>query len=96
MEVMGRTRYEKYGYIVFKSRTGWVAYNTNKQFEEGHTHLCSLQSAKDAIRFCIEGRVPMKADVYYLTSLQRLTKNTNYYNRLQERILEVEQYGRYC
>lgn len=93
---MGRTRYSKYGYIVFKARHGWVAYNTMKPFEQGHTHLCSLQSAKDAVRFCWECRVPMKADVYYLISLQRLTKNTDYYSRLQERIEGVEANGGYC
>lgn len=93
---MGRTRYEKYGYIVFKARRGWVAYNTAKPFEEGHTHLSSLQSAKDAIRFCLEKRVPLKAGVYYLISLQRLTKSEEYYNRLQARIEEVEANGRYC
>lgn len=93
---MGRTRYEKCGYIVFKSRTGWVAYNTAKPFEKGHTHLSSLQSAKDAIRFCLEQRVPLKADVYYLISLQRLTDSEEYYNRLQQRIEEVEANGRYC
>ena len=38
----------------------------------------------------------MKADVYYLISLQRLTKNEDYYNRLQARIEEVEANGRYC
>lgn len=93
---MARTTYEKYGYIVFKARKGWVAYNTSKQFELGHTHLCSFKSAKDAVMFCLEQRVPLKADIYYLTSLQRLTKSENYYNRLQERIEEVQANGRYC
>lgn len=93
---MGRIRFRKFNYVVFKSMSGWIAYNTDKEFINGHTHLCSFQSAKDAVRFALECRVPMKADIYYLISLQRLTKNKDYYNRLQERIGEVEANGRYC
>lgn len=87
--------YERFGYVVFKARQGWVAYNTNKKFEDGHTHLCSFESARDAIKFCMEGRVPMKADVYYLTSLQRLTKDNEYYDKLEERKKDIQIHGRY-
>lgn len=87
---MGVVRYSKYGYIIFRSATGWIAYNTAKQFKKGHTHLNNFHSAKDAIRFCYECRVPMKADVYYLISLQRLTTNNEYFNKLQQRIDELE------
>lgn len=93
---MGRIQYSRHGYIVFKARGSWIAYNTKKEFKEGHTHLQSYWSAKDAINFCIEGRVPMKATAYYLVSLQRLTTNKEYYNRLQQRIDEVNTKGRYC
>lgn len=93
---MGRVQYSRHGYIVFKARNGWVAYNTNKRFEEGHTHLQSYHSAKDAINFCIECRVPMKASEYYLISLQRLTNNKRYYLALQQRIEQIKKNGRYC
>ena len=93
---MGRVQYSRMGYIVFRSRSGWIAYNTNKRFEEGHTHLQSYHSAKNAINFCIECRVPIKASEFYLVSLQRLTKHKPYYDALQKRIEEIRSKGRYC
>lgn len=93
---MGRTVYSRGNFIVFESRDGWVVYNVKKKFQEGHTHLHSFKSAKDLVGFSTECRVPMKADIYYLVSLQRVTTNKDYYNKLQERIEEVEKYGRYC
>lgn len=93
---MGRVQYRRHGYIVFKARGCWIAYNTNKEFQKGHTHLQSYWAAKDAINFCIECRVPMKASIFYLVSLQRLTNNKEYYDKLQQRIDEVTNKGRYC
>ena len=93
---MGRIKYSKYGYIVFRSGNSWIAYNTKKPFQEGHTHLQTYYSAKDAIKFCIECRVPMKASEFYLISLQRLTKNKEYFNALQMRIDQIREKGRYC
>lgn len=83
--------YRKYGFIVFKSHSGWIAYNTSKEFEKGHTHLCSKASAECAVKFCCEGIVPHRATVYYLMSLQRLTLNKDYYNRLQQRIDQINE-----
>ena len=93
---MGRIRYSKYEYIVFRSKNSWIAYNTKKPFKEGHTHLQTYYSAKDAIKFCIECKVPMKASEFYLISLQRLTKNKEYFNALQMRIDQIREKGRYC
>lgn len=86
---MGPVLYRKWGYIIFKARRGFVVYNTSKQFENGHTHLNNFQSCKDAIGFCVECRVPLKAGLYYLTSLQRITKNKLYWKALEDRKQEL-------
>ena len=49
---MGRVRYEKYGYIVFKARRGWVAYNTAKPFEKDiliYVHFKALKTQLDFV-----------------------------------------------
>ncbi len=86
---MSTVRYRKKEFILFRTVTGWVAYNTRKPFKKGHTHLNNFHSAKDAIRFSIERRVPKNATEYYLISLQRLTDDIEYYNRLQDKLNEL-------
>lgn len=93
---MGMLKYEKYGYQIIRTGDGFVVYNKRKPFGQGHTHLRSYKSCIDVINFCMSNFVPLKADKYYLISLQRITTNVDYYNRLAKRIQEVEEHGRYC
>ncbi|MDI7818091.1 hypothetical protein QMM58_17075 [Clostridioides difficile] len=72
--------YEKKEYIIIKSKTGYIVYNTNKKFEEGHTHLKSYNAAKTAIDLVIRRRIPRSYSVYFLTSLMRISNDIQYIN----------------
>ena len=50
--------YEKQGYIILRVRNGYIVYNTNKVFSEGHTHLKSFAMAKTLIDNCIKHKRP--------------------------------------
>jgi len=78
--------YSKGEFVIFSAYNGYIVYNTEKDFKEGHTHLRNFKSAKSVIYFAVNKRVPYKTSVYYLTSLIRITLDTNYKGKLQDLI----------
>lgn len=92
---MSRLLCSKYGFNILRSGDGYIVHNTNKPFKEGHTHLTNFQSAKDAVRFSLEHRVPMKANTYFIISLIRINKDPEYLKKLNQRLQELRQFGRY-
>ncbi len=45
---------KKKEYIIFQVRGGYIAYNTKKCFQDGHTHLRHFDAAKTAIDLVIK------------------------------------------
>ena len=86
--------YEKKEFIIFKVKQGYVAYNTKKIFQEGHTHLKHFEAAKTAIDLVINKKVPRSKDGYYLTSLMRLSENEEYIEKISELLETREQKGK--
>ncbi|MCC3867028.1 hypothetical protein [Terrisporobacter mayombei] len=78
--------YEKKEFIIFQVKNGYIAYNTKKIFKDGHTHLRCFESAKTAIDLVIRKKVPRSTDLYYLTSLIRLSENIAYITKINELI----------
>ena len=78
--------YEKKEYIIFQVRGGYIAYNTKKCFQDGHTHLRHFDAAKTAIDLVIKKKVPKSTDEYYLVSLIRLSEDSNYIDKIYELI----------
>ena len=70
-----------------------------KNFEEGHTHLKNFNAAKNAIDLVISRKIPKSTNVYYLTSLVRLTNDKNYERKIKDLIETRKQKGKkesYC
>ena len=67
-------------------KNGYIAYNTKKSFKDGHTHLRCFESAKTAIDLVIRRKVPRSTDLYYLTSLIRLSGDHVYISKIKELI----------
>lgn len=86
--------FERNEYMIFQVKEGFVAYNTKKAFEEGHTHLKHFNAAKKAIDLVISKKIPKSTNVYYLTSLIRLTSDEKYVEKIQELIETREQKGK--
>ncbi|CEN81528.1 Uncharacterised protein [[Clostridium] sordellii] len=78
--------FERKEFIIFQVKEGYIAYNTKKDFKEGHTHLKNFDAAKKAIDLVISKKIPKSTNVYYLTSLIRLTNDENYIEKINELI----------
>lgn len=76
--------YEKEHFIILKVKSGkkigYIAYNTKKEWEEGHTHLESFNMAKTIIDNVIKHKKPKTKNVYLLYSHIRLSDDISYIN----------------
>ena len=80
--------YEKEHYIILKVKSGkkigYIAYNTRKEWEEGHTHLESFNMAKNIIDNVIIHKKPKTKNLYLLQSHIRLTDDPSYVRFINE------------
>ena len=80
--------YEKQNYIIIKVKSGkkigYIAYNTRKEWEEGHTHLESFNMAKTIIDNVIKHKKPKTKNLYLLQSHIRLTDDPSYVKFINE------------
>ena len=80
--------YEKQNYIILKVKSGkkigYIAYNTRKEWEEGHTHLESFNMAKTIIDNVIKHKKPKTKNLYLLQSHIRLTDDPSYVTFINE------------
>ena len=65
--------------------------NTKKAFKEGHTHMKCFKSAKTVIDLVIRKKVPRSNDLYYLTSLIRLSEDLAYITKINDLIKYKEE-----
>ena len=82
--------YEKEHYIILKvksgKKTGYIAYNTQKEWEDGHTHLESFNMAKTLIDNVIRHKKPKTKNIYLLNSHIRLSDDPRYIRFINELI----------
>ena len=80
--------YEKEHYIILKvksgKKVGYIAYNTRKEWEDGHTHLESFNMAKTIIDNVIKHKKPKTKNLYLLQSHIRLTDDPSYARFINE------------
>ncbi len=77
---------QKKGFYILKAGNCYIVVNSNKEFENGHTHLRSYKSAVACIDFVLKGKIPKRCDFYYLTSLIRVSDDLNYIEKIEELI----------
>lgn len=73
-------------FIIFQVKNSYIAYNTKKSFKDGHTHYRCFKSAKIVIDLVIRKKVTQNTDVYYFTSLIRLSEDNTYISQINELI----------
>lgn len=82
--------YEKEQFVILKvksgNKVGYIAYNTNKEWEGGHTHLDSFDMAKTIISNIIKFKKPKTSNMYLLKSHIRLSNNPEYTKYIEELI----------
>lgn len=76
--------YRKDEFIILKVSEGFIVYNTKKEWENGHSHLKSFKAAKTAINLVQKGKLPKSRGFYYLTTLQRISTEEKYIERIEQ------------
>lgn len=76
--------YRKDEFIILKVSEGFIVYNTKKEWENGHSHLKSFKAAKTAINLVQKGKLPRSREFYYLTTLQRISTEEKYIERIEQ------------
>lgn len=86
--------YRKDEFIILKASKGFIVYNTKKEWKNGHSHLKSLKAAKTAINLVQKGKLPRSRGFYYLTTLQRISTEEEYIERIEQLKRTRKQKGR--
>ena len=76
--------YSKAGFIIIRVGKGFIVYNTAKAWEDGHSHLKSYKAAKTAINLVLKNKLPRSRGLYYLTTLQILSQDEKYIDRIEQ------------
>lgn len=84
---MSNQIYRKKAFIIITVSRGYIVINTNKPFEEGHTHIKNFNMAKKLIYWSIKRTIPSYCSNYILTSLIRLSEDNIYKDKLKLLIL---------
>lgn len=88
IDMNGYVIYRKAEFIIIEvhdsKRTGYIVQNTKKQFPEGHTHIKSLEMAKQIIKNVIGHKTPKTHNQYLLESHIRISNDEKYIEFLKE------------
>lgn len=87
--------YSKQSFKVYRADGGFVVHNTEKRFEEGHTHLSSFKSAKYLVDLALHKSLPYHLDTYRLVSLARISIDEEYKSKVMELVSNKRQKDKY-
>lgn len=96
---MGRQVYQASEYKVYRAGNDYIVHHVRYDFEEKHSHLKSLNLAKQVIH-CLRSRtIPKTQSNYVLVSLTRLTDDQHYRSQIEQLMDTRAQKGKklkYC
>ena len=75
--------YSKNEFVIISMDTNFIVINKKKPFKEGHTHIENFKTAKYLIDMVIHQRMPYHLPIYLLISLQRLSDDAHYIERIE-------------
>ena len=78
--------YSREEYIILAVKKGYVVYNRDKDFDEGHSHIYGFNVAKTVIDNCIRKKMPKTRNLYLLSSHIRISTDDKYINMIEELI----------
>ena len=80
--------YEKDKFVILKvhsnKKVGYIVYNTQKEWKDGHTHLDSFNMAKTIISNVLNHKKPKTSNMYLLKSHIRLSDDESYIKFIEE------------
>lgn len=84
---MGTQIYAKKNFIIIDMDEGYIVVNKDKEFKQGHTHITNFKTAKYLIDMVLYSRIPYHLPVYLLVSLQRLSTDEKYKEKIEGLIM---------
>lgn len=77
--------YTRKNYKIYKVNKGeFIVHNTNKSFNQGHTHINNFNTAKYLISMSLNSLVPKKKlSNYLLESIQRISTDKLYIIKIE-------------
>jgi hypothetical protein len=83
---VGTQVYTKKNFAIIDMDEGYIVINKDKEFKQGHTHITNFNTAKYLIDMVLYSRMPYHLPIYLLISLQRLSTDENYRDKIGELI----------
>lgn len=83
---VGTQIYTKKNFAIIDMDEGYIVINKDKEFKQGHTHITNFNTAKYLIDMVLYSRMPYHLPIYLLISLQRLSTDENYRDKIGELI----------
>lgn len=78
--------FTKDNFNVCSSHGMYVVINTNKEFENGHTHINTYKQACYLVDCAIKHKIPKRCNTYFLVSLKRISTDKHFIEKLERRI----------
>lgn len=78
--------FQRKEYSIYRCSDGFVVHNTNKKFENGHTHVNNFYKAKILVIMAIKREIDDKLSKRDIESLIRLTNDNRYRNKLLDKL----------
>ncbi len=83
---VGTQIYTKKNFAIIDMDEGYIVINKDKEFKQGHTHITNFNTAKYLIDMVLYSRMPYHLPIYLLISLQRLSTDEHYRDKIGELI----------
>lgn len=77
-----KTVYQRGTFAVQEVKDGYIVWNLEKEFQDGHTHISDLPTAKRLVSLSVHKEVPKKLSRYLRVSLIRLSSDSDYTARI--------------
>lgn len=76
---------------IIKINTGFILYNTNKSFRNGHTHLMSFNACISIIKLIERREIPKSRSKYFLKSILRVSEDLEYNEKVDDLIIDYKE-----
>ena len=73
---MSKFLFSKKNFIVLQSKGGYIVYNKNKLWENGHTHVTSLKICRTLIDLVLHEKMPNTKNILVYESILRIASNS--------------------
>lgn len=76
--------YKKKNYKIYSAGNEFIIHNSNKPFNDGHSHVKNFKTCVYLINLSIHKSIPHHLNTYFLVSLLRISDDKEYQRKIQE------------